>query len=253
MRSVALAALLMFAAPCQAEAPTGYLPPGALDPRAIAGEPPAPGGPVEAADRAYWRQRAALAHTDRWRLAQADAEIEAPYALQAFDCALSARLAEADAPALRRLFERTLLDAAALYEPLRDATPRARPLSVDPDAPVCVRRRPELETAGAWPSGHAIAGQTWAMILAELAPDQAEAVLARGRAYGESRAVCGVHWRSDVEAGRKLGAALFARLQSEPAFRADMELARLELRMARAQGLTNPVCTAERRALASGP
>ena len=44
-------------------------------------------------------------------------------------------------------------------------------------------------------------GWAWALILSELAPDRADAILARGLAYGESRAVCGVHYASDVEAG----------------------------------------------------
>ena len=29
----------------------------------------------------------------------------------------------------------------------------------------------------------------------------------RGLAFGDSRVVCGVHWQSDVEAGRVIGAA----------------------------------------------
>ena len=33
-------------------------------------------------------------------------------------------------------------------------------------------------------------GWTWALTLSEISPDQTDAILARGRAFGESRVVC---------------------------------------------------------------
>jgi acid phosphatase (class A) len=41
--------------------------------------------------------------------------------------------------------------------------------------------------------------------------------------------ICGVHYQSDVEAGRQLGAAMVARLHAEPAFEKDLAAARAEL------------------------
>ena len=79
-----------------------------------------------------------------------------------------------------------------------------------------------------WPSGHAMLGWTYALLLAELVPEQADAVLLRGRQFGDSRVVCGVHYPSDVEAGRAVGAALVARLHAEPQFVADMAAAKAE-------------------------
>ena len=58
----------------------------------------------------------------------------------------------------------------------------------------------------------AAAEHTWALILAALVPEKATPILVRGRAYGESRIVCGVHWLSDVVAGRLTGTAVFAAL-----------------------------------------
>jgi acid phosphatase (class A) len=40
--------------------------------------------------------------------------------------------------------------------------------------------------------------------------------------------VCGVHYPSDVEAGRTIGAAVVARLHAEPAFQADLAAAKVE-------------------------
>lgn len=76
-------------------------------------------------------------------------------------------------------------------------------------------------------------GWAWALILSELAPDRADAILARGLAYGESRVICGVHYASDVEAGRLVGAAMVARLKADPTFQSDFIEARREIDRAR--------------------
>ena len=65
---------------------------------------------------------------------------------------------------------------------------------------------------------------------------RAQAVLARGYAFGESRSVCGVHWASDIEAGRLIGAAAVARLHGDALFNAQLSAARLEVNEARAKG-----------------
>ena len=46
-------------------------------------------------------------------------------------------------------------------------------------------------------------------------------------------ATFGVHYQSDVEAGRMLGAAMVAEEHADPAFRADLAAARAELAKAR--------------------
>src|ERR1035437_3907945 len=97
-------------------------------------------------------------------------------------------------------------------------------------------------------------GWAWALILSEIAPEQADAILARGRAFGQSRVICNVHWQSDVMEGRIMGAATVARLHADPTFRADLEAARKELAAVRAKN-RKPVrdCKAEVDALAGTP
>ena len=65
-------------------------------------------------------------------------------------------------------------------------------------------------------------------------------MIRRGIDFGDSRQVCNVHWPSDVEQGRVLAAAVFARLQAEPEFRSDLETARKEVAAARASGVAAP-------------
>lgn len=62
-------------------------------------------------------------------------------------------------------------------------------------------------------------------------------ILARGRAFGESRVVCNVHWYSDVVAGRFMGAAAVARLHGDPIFLAEVEAAKAEFAALQAKGV----------------
>ena len=97
--------------------------------------------------------------------------------------------------------------------------------------------REALEKDPSYPSGHTAIGWGFALILTEIAPDRADEILARGRAFGESRIVCNHHWYSDVVWGRFMGAATVARLHADPTFRADMEAAKAEFAALRAKGL----------------
>ena len=77
------------------------------------------------------------------------------------------------------------------------------------------------------------------------------ALLARGRAYAQSRMVCNVHWLSDTEAGMAVGAAAFARLQNDALFQATLAAARQELKQANLERPDIAACDAEASALAS--
>jgi acid phosphatase (class A) len=45
---------------------------------------------------------------------------------------------------------------------------------------------------------------------------------------GISRVICNVHWQSDVDAGRMMGAAAVARLHADEDFLADLRKAKAE-------------------------
>jgi acid phosphatase (class A) len=66
------------------------------------------------------------------------------------------------------------------------------------------------------------------LILAEVAPARAPQILERSADYAQSRLICGVHFPSDVEAGRALAVAVVQRLQTSRAFRHDLACARAE-------------------------
>ncbi len=107
-------------------------------------------------------------------------------------------------------------------------------------APICQARTAALAGNGDYPSGHAAGGWMEALLLAELAPDRATEILARGRAFGESRLICGAHSLSAVEAGWLAGAAATAALHGSAEFRADLEAARDEMATVRASAPRAP-------------
>lgn len=150
------------------------------------------------------------------------------------------------------LLRRTLLDAGLATYRAKDHYNRPRPLVTYPDEPICSPgERAALAKDGSYPSGHSSIGWAWALVLAEIAPDRQDPILARGFAFGTSRVVCGVHWASDVEAARVVGAATVARLHADPTFREQQRLTRAEIDAARAAGRkATRDCAAEAAALA---
>ena len=111
----------------------------------------------------------------------------------------------------------------------------------------------DLRSSASHPSGHATVGALWGRVMAEVAPDQAEALTRIGDEIGVSRAVCALHYPSDVAAGQALGVALFEAMRETPAYQADLAAARTEVARARALGRLNPGCAAERAALEQRP
>lgn len=82
-----------------------------------------------------------------------------------------------------------------------------------------------LRENGSYPSGHSIRGWATALLLCEINPDAQDELLALGYQWGQSRVIAGFHWQSDVDAGRLLASAGFARLHTNPQFLADMAAA----------------------------
>jgi len=216
--------------------------------------PPDPGSIAGKADLDIFRSTRSLNGTSRWRLATRDAAADPASMLDAFNCALGVKTKLSDVPSLSRLLQRALADAIPVIGPPKDRYARPRPF-LKADGPVCTSLTPEFSRSGSYPSGHSTVGWLYALILAEVAPDHASAILARGRAFGESRVVCGVHYASDVEAGYVAAAGLVAVLHAKQAFRDDLEAARVELQRIRQNAATPEPerCASEKMALSVRP
>lgn len=223
------------------------------DSLALLPTPPAEGTPAHAADVAQYRATRLPAAHPRWGQAAADAVLKWPAAAGAMACALGVQVSPERTPHLNMLLRRTLADAGLSTYGAKDHYKRPRPFVVF-NQPTCTPAdEKSLSRDGSYPSGHAALGWAWGLVLAELAPERAQALLARGHAFGQSRVVCGVHWQSDVDQGRTMGAATVARLHADAQFSAQMAAARREIEAARGRGDVPPAaqCAAETAALAA--
>jgi acid phosphatase (class A) len=200
--------------------------PPPLDARVFLALPPPAGSTDAREDLAHVRAFQAAATPERRAQAIADNEID-PW--KAFAAPLGRRFEAQQLPTAARLFDHVLKTVLAAGTAKKHYG-RPRPFVADPTLPMLLpEQRLQLEASYSYPSGHSTYGWTMALLLAELLPERAEAILRRGREYGESRIVCGVHYPSDVEAGRLLGAGLVARLHADPAFVAALDASRREL------------------------
>jgi acid phosphatase (class A) len=246
MIGVGLALLLAGCATTQApEPPTsmaavGELRPGMgiakgyLDPRALPNSlallpaPPAPGSAAQAADEAAFRD-ALAASPERFAQAKADADLRWPQAIAGFEAILGRSVSGAETPHTAMLVRRVMADAGLSTYPAKMQYKRVRPFVANGVSTCTPEDEATLKTDGSYPSGHAAIGWMLGMLFTDLAPDKADPLLKRGFDHAQSRVICRVHWQSDVVAGRLMASAVYARLQSDPLFRAQRELARAEL------------------------
>lgn len=228
---------------------SGYLDSGKL-PNVTLWLPAAPahGSAAEAADIEVFNDTRAQLQTPRGQQAAEDDVFDPPQVVTRFSDALGFKPDAGKLPRLLAMMTKAQADANALVAPIKHPVAeggRVRPFVAFSGAPTCLNpvdmaghRDSDLNTfhlaaSGSYPSTHALIGLLWAMTLAEALPERADALLARGLSFGESRVVCGFHYASDVEAGRLAAAALYARLHADAGFVKDFAAVRKELAKAR--------------------
>jgi len=246
--AAALAGLVV--AGCATGSP--YLAEGAYDGRKAVPPPPAWGSPAYDQDRRTFLDTRALKDSARWSLARQDAR-EARI-MDAYSCALGVTPTRQTTPRLAAMLRRVSHDVRPAISGPKKLYDRKRPYKVDRGA-ICVRSGMIVGLTSDYPSGHATWGWTVGLVLAKAQPDRAEALLARARAYGESRVVCGVHNASSVDAGRINATALVEALGASPDFQADLAAVGAELDAARAAGPApdKARCDAQAALLAQAP
>jgi acid phosphatase (class A) len=118
-------------------------------------------------------------------------------------------------PELNKLFKQIHEESKAVSDSAKEHFGRLRPYKLDSTVEPCIKKEDEPS----YPSGHATRGIIYAMILCDLAPDKTNEIMERGREIGWDRVIAGVHYPSDVAAGRTLGQALGQSLFADPNFR----------------------------------
>ncbi|CAN7162852.1 phosphatase PAP2 family protein [Bosea sp. LjRoot90] len=231
----------------------GYLKRSDLpDSLVLLGPPPETGSAALARDEEARKATLPLRDTARWKLAYTDADLAFPQAADNFSCAMGLKIDSEQTPRLYAMTQKMLSDFGLSTYGVKTKYNRLRPFVVHNEATCRADQEAILRGDGSYPSGHTAAGWGWALVFAQINPERADALLKRGLEFGQSRVICDAHWQSDVDAGRIMGAATVARLQTDPTFLADLKAAQAEVKAAKAKRtLPASECAAEAAALSA--
>lgn len=231
MRTIALALFAVLSVSASAQdlaAHKGFLKPGAVDIMAVLPAAPVAGEARYEADRAIFKATRRFVGTPRWDMATKDVSWQDADMLADFSCALGTAVTPKQVPRLLKLLHRAGNDTQHQTNIAKKANKRLRPFVID-EGPIC-QPAEELKDSYDYPSGHTTGGWTWALVLADVVPSRGSAIMARGRAYGESRIICGAHNASAVEAGRLSATVTLTSVRATADYRRDLRAAQAEFK-----------------------
>lgn len=167
--------------------------------------------------------------TVRGRRAVADADLSEGWLDRGFSEAFGFKLTPQDAPQICKLLSCIKGDAGDLAtRSAKRHYMRPRPFMFFNEPSATPRDEPGLSKNGSYPSGHTAIGWATALVLSEINPARALEIMKRGYDFGQSRVICGVHYQSDVDAGRLVGAAVVSRLHASQSFSRQLAKAKRE-------------------------
>ncbi len=130
-------------------------------------------------------------------------------------------------PEIWKLIETSLATTDPMRKSIKAYYHRQRPFERYNDS-MPSHEENDLRGEGSYPSGHSLRGWTISLVLAQVAPERAEKIYARGWDYCNSRVILGAHWQSDVDASRTAASVGFCALQGSKDFLAQMKKAQKE-------------------------
>jgi len=250
-------ALWLIATPAFSLSSEPYLKADKVDLIHLLAPPPAPGSAEQARDinAVLNAQKARTPETTK--RAEEDAKVD----LFAFADVLGTKFAAGNLPTTVAFFRKVNAERGEVVNVIKDCWERPRPFVADSDihppgtmgkdtatfpgtknvaphdaASSCRPLEPIPAYSYSYPSGHSTYGAMTAILLANMVPEKRSELYARGWEYGRNRVVGGVHYPTDVEAGRIEATVLVTLMMENPAFRSDFASSKAELR--RALGLT---------------
>jgi acid phosphatase (class A) len=187
--------------------------------------PPAAGSAAAAQDLQAVLAAQRSRTTDEQSAAKADAE----RSVFRFADVLGQSMQAATLPKTAAFFERVADFDKAEVKDAKFHWRRARPSVTSDQVHPLSKEKPD---DWSYPSGHSTFGYTTAILLANMVPEKRAEIFARADMYAQHRVVMGVHFPSDVEAGRLAGTVIGAELLHQADWQADYKAACAELRAA---------------------
>lgn len=224
---LAPAALVLLLSPAPAQQRTNliWLDAGKIDIVAAIGQPPAANSPEARQEFEEVLQFTLNRTPEREKAAIADQYQTLNRFLEGMG--IDAKLSEHRE--VRLLLREAQIELSIMLLSVRRLTNRTRPFAMWNKVRVkpCPGGRPD---GTSFPSAHAATAALFATLLSEAAPEMKDQFDARVASYGESRLVCGFHFRSDLPAGEKAGRLVATALLSDRAFRQRFDETRAEIR-----------------------
>ncbi len=129
-------------------------------------------------------------------------------------------------PLTAKFFQHLTDGAGPIIGSVKDYWKRPRPFLTSHEVKSCFD-----ETKGySYPSGHSTFAYLCAIVLADIVPEKRAEIFARAAQYARARMICGVHYPSDVDAGRIAGTVIAAFALRNAAFKSEFEPVRKEIR-----------------------
>jgi acid phosphatase (class A) len=214
-----LLALALAAAPLHAAGPH-CLPAGEPDAIALLAPPPLPDSPEQAADLAEVQSISHSAPSNEI----AAALVEKKFTVFNFAPALGDFFQPGPLPRTEEFFRRVQKDAAAATDRAKAYWKRPRPYTIDPSL-----AGGKLEKSFSYPSGHSTESMVLALVLADLFPDQREAILTQARHIGWHRVELGRHYSTDIYAGRVFAQAIVRAMKQNAEYQKDLAAVKAEI------------------------
>jgi acid phosphatase (class A) len=203
------------------------LAPSDIDPARLLPPPPAPDSEVQKAELAQLHQIQSQRTPARFDQALWDDRHQNS---RMYAALLGPRFDLDRLPATRKVIEAVNNDLVIASRRAKAYFQRPRPWLTDPSIRGCPTDR--NDPLSSYPSGHTTYAFATGVVLADLMPDKAQAILARDEDFAYSRMVCGLHYRSDLAGGEALGTLVGRLILASPKMQADLAAARAELRAA---------------------
>ncbi len=227
-----LAALLFVVSPLRADdmmaAPTSsaqtlklhYLDPDAISAASVLAPPPLADSAEQAADLDEVRAVHHAATSND--IAVADSQKK--FNMFTFTPAIGAFFQPGKFPVTEAFMHKVQKDAETITDTGKNFFKRPRPYVTDPSL-----ANGKLEKSFSYPSGHSTESMVLALVLAELFPEQQDAIIAEARSIGWHRVEIARHYPTDIYAGRVLAKAIVKQFQKNHAFETGLAAAKAEI------------------------
>jgi acid phosphatase (class A) len=204
--------------------PDHYVQPNQIDLIDLLGPPPSP----DSAQGKKDLQAVVEAQGSRTAAEIAQAKADNCFSIFAFSGVIGAGFEPSRLPFTVVFFHRVFDDGMHGVAGAKKYFNRPRPFVAEKEITTVV---PQPANAS-YPSGHATFAYMTAILLAEMVPEKADAIFERAADFAHNRVIAGVHYPTDVAAGRVSAAVIDNLLLHDSAFETDLARSRAEVRQA---------------------